>query len=101
MQINHAACKHPVCVHPDLFELTSWEKHSPARTVISILPWDPDSNLANWLCRCKVPSPKEIKQALSLTDPECNELDAIALQYFSDSGRHEIDLGALAALYCG
>ena len=101
MQINHAAGKHPVCVHPDLFELIELgKKHSLA----------PDSHLnitlgplvQTWrigFADAKVPSPKEIKQALALTDPECIELDAAASSVFLTMEGMKIDLGALAKGY--
>ena len=101
MQINHAAGKHPVCVHPDLFELIELgKKHSLA----------PDSHLnitlgplvQTWrigFADAKVPSPKEIKQALALTDPECIELDTAASSVFLTMEGMKIDLGALAKGY--
>lgn len=101
MQVNHAAGKQPVHVHPDLFYLIELGKqHSIApgsHLNITIGPlvqiWRIGFNDA------RLPSPREIEMALSLTNPEEIKLDALSSTVFLAREGMKIDLGALAKGY--
>ncbi len=101
MQLNHAAGKEPVCVHPDLFELIELgKKHSlipGSHLNITIGPL-----IQTWRIGFKdarVPSASEIEKVLSLTNPENIELDPISRSVFLKQSGMKIDLGALAKGY--
>lgn len=101
MQVNHAAGKEPICVHPDLFELIELgKKHSlipGSHLNITIGPL-----IQTWRIGFKdarVPSASEIEKVLSLTDPENIELDPTVRSVFLKQKGMKIDLGALAKGY--
>lgn len=101
MQVNHAAGKEPICVHPDLFELIELgKKHSlipGSHLNITIGPL-----IQTWRIGFKdarVPSASEIEKVLSLTNPENIELDPISRSVFLKQSGMKIDLGALAKGY--
>lgn len=101
MQVNHAAGKEPICVHPDLFELIELgKKHSlipGSHLNITIGPL-----IQTWRIGFKdarVPSASEIEKVLSLTNPENIELYPISRSVFLKQSGMKIDLGALAKGY--
>ncbi|KXT73021.1 Thiamin biosynthesis lipoprotein ApbE [Streptococcus gordonii] len=101
MQVNHAAGKEPICVHPDLFELIELgKKHSlipGSHLNITIGPL-----IQTWRIGFKdarVPSASEIEKVLSLTNPENIELNPISRSVFLKQSGMKIDLGALAKGY--
>lgn len=101
MQVNKAAGKNPVSVHPDLFELIKLgKKHSLASQShlnIAIGPLVKAWRIGFFDAR--VPSSEEIEQALLLTDPSCIELDSKTSSVYLTKTGMSLDLGALAKGY--
>lgn len=100
-QVNQAAGKHPVHVHPDLFSLAQIGKeHSCApgsQLNIAIGPL-----VQSWrigFSDARVPSAEEIQALLGITDPHKIILDPEAGTIYLTQAGMKIDLGALAKGY--
>ena len=101
MQVNHAAGKHPILVHPELFKLIQIGKEQ------SLLPAS-HLNIAigplvqTWrigFTDARIPNKTEIAHALALTDPQLIELDPLNCTVFLAKEGMKIDLGCLAKGY--
>ena len=101
MQVNHAAGKHPITVHPELFELIQIGKEQ------SLLPAS-HLNIAigplvqTWrigFIDAHIPNKTEIAHALALTDPQLIELDPLNCTVFLAKEGMKLDLGCLAKGY--
>ncbi|KHD46644.1 FAD:protein FMN transferase [Streptococcus hongkongensis] len=101
MAINHAAGKHAISVHPDLFELIAIGKEQSFGLAnnlnIAIGPL-----VQTWrigFSDAKLPEEHIIKKALNLTDPSKIELFPENHSVFLSQEGMKIDLGALAKGY--
>ena len=101
MQVNHAAGKNPIPVHPELFELIQIGKEQ------SLLPAS-HLNIAigplvqTWrigFTDARIPNKTEIAYALALTDPQLIELDTLNCTVFLAEKNMKLDLGCLAKGY--
>lgn len=101
MQVNHAAGKRPIQVHPELFELIQIGKEQ------SLLPAS-HLNIAigplvqTWrigFSDAHIPNNTEITHALSLTNPQLIELDPLSCTVFLAKEGMKLDLGCLAKGY--
>lgn len=100
-ELNRAAGKHPVRVHPQLFELIGLGvEHSLAAGSMLNIAIGPVVQL--WrigFSDARVPSEAQIAAALELTDPRLIELDEATGEVYLAREGMRIDLGALAKGY--
>ena len=101
MQVNHAAGKRPIQVHPELFKLIQIGKEQ------SLLPAS-HLNIAigplvqTWrigFSDARIPNNTEVAHALSLTNPQLIELDPLNCTVFLAKEGMKLDLGCLAKGY--
>ena len=101
MQVNYAAGKHPIQVHPELFELIQIGKEQsllPASHLnIAIGPLVQAWRIG--FADAHIPNNTEITHALSLTNPQLIELDPQNYTVFLAKRGMMLDLGCLAKGY--
>ena len=95
MQVNHAAGKHSIPVHPELFELIQIGKEQsllPASHLnIAIGPLVQAWRIG--FTDARIPNKTEIAHALALTDPQLIELDPLNYTVFLAKEGMKLDLG--------
>lgn len=101
MAVNLASGKHPVKVHPELFQLIAYGKkeslvpHSYLNIAIGPL-------VQTWRIGfrdAKVPNEKTVAQCLTLIDPQKISLNPVTSEVYLEEPGMLIDLGALAKGY--
>ncbi|WP_026196315.1 FAD:protein FMN transferase [Corynebacterium lubricantis] len=100
-ELNSAAGRRPVEVHPELFELISLgiENSLAPKSMLNIAIGPLVQLWRIGFADANVPDPAAIDAALQLTDPALIELDAESGQVFLARSGMKIDLGAVAKGY--
>ncbi|MBG9987474.1 FAD:protein FMN transferase [Aerococcaceae bacterium DSM 111176] len=101
MQINQAAGRHPIKVHPEMYELIALGKeHSLAKESLLNIAIGPLIKLWNiGFDDARVPSQAEIDEVLKIIDPNLIELDEENQTIYLAKAGMEIDVGAIAKGY--